>query len=136
MERILKEEFHMLLAIKPYSMIGRTIGLQDGTFIRILDVSLGGSYIFIKDEHMNETKWIYANHLGEEILIDEIPKTDDTDIVSIKSLYNTMKKEMSKIADITIKNRDLIKDLLKCIKSNKPSSVIDFSKKRRIGPVR
>lgn len=136
MEKISKEEFCMFLAIRPYSMIGREISLQDGAFIRILDISLGGNYIFIKDEHMNETKWIDVNRLGEEISIDNIPKIDDKDIVSIQSLYDKMEKEIKKITDITIKNRDLTKDILKCIKKDKPSNMIDFNKKKNIAPFR
>lgn len=136
MEKISKEEFCTFLAIRPYSMIGREISLQDGAFIRILDISLGGNYIFIKDEHMNATKWIDVNHLGEEISIDNIPKIDDKDIVSVQSLYDKMEKEMKKIADITIKNRDLTKDILKCIKKDKPSNMIDFNKKKNIRPFR
>lgn len=136
MEKISKEEFCTFLAIRPYSMIGREISLQDGAFIRILDISLGGNYIFIKDEHMNATKWIDVNRLGEEISIDNIPKIGDKDIVSVQSLYDKMEKEMKKIADITIKNRDLTKDILKCIKKDKPSNMIDFNKKKNIGPFR
>ena len=129
MESMSKEDFCKILAVKPYSAIGREITLKDGTVIKILDVSLGGRYILIEDEIKNETKWVDADHLGDgdEIsIMDYSPRTGDEEIVSVMSMYDIIDSETKEIIDIAIENKELTKEILKQI--NKPNKIIDLDK--------
>lgn len=89
MEKILKKDFCILLAIKPNSVIGKEISLKDGNFVKILDVSLGGNYIFIRG-YTPEPTWIGIDTLDEEFIINNSPKKN-VEIISIKSLYEISK---------------------------------------------
>ena len=83
MEKILKKDFCLLLSIKPNSLIGKEIAMKDGRFVKILDISLGGNYMFIRG-YDPEPKWIGIDTIDEEFIIDSPPK--GSDIVSIRKL--------------------------------------------------
>lgn len=83
MEKISKKDFCLLLAIKPHSVIGKEISLKDGNFVMILDVSLGGDYIYIRG-YGPEPTWIRTDILDEDFIIDSPPTK--AGIISAKSL--------------------------------------------------
>lgn len=84
MEKILKKDFCLLLAVKPHSVIGKEITLKDGNFVKILDVSLGGNYIFIRGYDL-EPSWIGTDILDEQFIIDSSP-TRNSETIGIKKL--------------------------------------------------
>ena len=95
MEKILKKDFCLLLAIRPHSIIGKEITMKDGHFIKILDISLGGNYMLIRG-HDPEPAWIGTDILDEDFIIDSSP-TKKLDIISIKRL-DDMSEKISKLS--------------------------------------
>ena len=92
MEKILKKDFCLLMSIKPNSLIGKEIAMKDGRFVKIIDISLGGNYMFIRG-YDPEPKWIGIDTLDNEFIIDSSPKSSD--IVSVKKL-GEMNEKISK----------------------------------------
>lgn len=84
MEKILKKDFCLLLAVRPHSVIGKEVTLRDGNFVKILDVALGGNYIFIRG-YDPEPSWVGTDILDDEFIIDSSP-TRSTEIIGIKKL--------------------------------------------------
>jgi hypothetical protein len=93
MEKILKRDFCLLLAIKPHSVIGKEITLKNGNFVKILDVALGGNYMFIRG-YEPEPSWIGTDILDDQFIIDSAP-TKNVEIIGIKKL-NDMYEKISK----------------------------------------
>lgn len=93
MEKILKKDFCLLLAVKPHSVIGKEIALKDGNFVKILDVALGGSYILIRG-YDPEPSWVGIDTLDEQFIIDSAP-TKSVQIIGIKKL-DDMNDRLSK----------------------------------------
>ena len=90
MEKILKKDFCLLLTIRPHSLIGKEIAMKDGRFIKILDISLGGNYMFIRG-YDPEPKWLGTDSLDEEFMIDSSP-TMRAEMISIKKLDEMSEK--------------------------------------------
>jgi hypothetical protein len=90
MENILKKDFCLLLAIKPHSVIGKEIAMKDGNFVKILDVALGGSYMFIRG-YDPEPSWVGTDILDEQFIIDSSP-TKNAEIIGIKKLDDMYEK--------------------------------------------
>lgn len=90
MEKILKKDFCLLLAVKPHSVIGKEIALKDGNFVKILDVALGGNYIFIRG-YDPEPSWIGTDILDDQFIIDSSP-TKKVEIIGIKKLDDMYEK--------------------------------------------
>lgn len=90
MEKILKKDFCLLLAVKPHSVIGKEITLKDGNFVKILDVALGGNYIFIRG-YDPEPSWIGIDILDDQFIIDSSP-IKNTEIIGIKKLDDIYEK--------------------------------------------
>lgn len=84
MEKILKKDFCLLLAVRPHSVIGKEIALKDGNFVKILDASLGGNYMFIRG-YDPEPSWVGTDILDEQFIIDSSP-TKNAEIIGIKKL--------------------------------------------------
>lgn len=84
MEKILKKDFCLLLAVRPHSVIGKEVALKDGSFVKILDVALGGNYIFIRG-YGPEQSWVGTDILDDEFIIDSSP-TRSAEIIGIKKL--------------------------------------------------
>jgi hypothetical protein len=84
MEKILKKDFCLLLAVKPHSVIGKEIALKDGNFVKILDIALGGNYILIRG-YDPEPSWIGIDILDEQFIIDSSP-IKNAEIIGIKKL--------------------------------------------------
>ena len=93
MEKILKKDFCLLLAVKPHSVIGKEITLKDGNFVKILDVALGGNYLSIRGFGPDPT-WIGVDVLADEFIIDSSPATN-TFMISAK-LYEQLDERVSK----------------------------------------
>lgn len=90
MENILKKDFCLLLAVKPRSVIGKEITMKDGNFVKILDVALGGNYMFIRG-YDPEPSWVGTDILDEQFIIDSSP-TRNTEIIGIKKLDDMHEK--------------------------------------------
>ena len=90
MENISKKEFCLLLAVKPNSVIGKEIAMKDGNFVKILDIALGGNYIFVRG-YDPEPSWIGIDILDEQFIIDS-PPTKSAEIMGIKKLYDMYEK--------------------------------------------
>ena len=93
MEKILKKDFCLLLAIKPHSVIGKEVAMKNGHFIEIVDVAIGGNYMFIRG-YDPEPTWIGTDILDEEFIIDNAP-TKNAEVISIKKL-DEMSEKISK----------------------------------------
>jgi hypothetical protein len=93
MEKILKKDFCLLLTVRPHSVIGKEIALRDGNFVKILDVALGGNYMFIRG-YDPEPSWIGIDILDEQFIIDSSP-TKNAEIIGIKKL-DEMNDKISK----------------------------------------
>lgn len=85
MEKISKQNFCLLLAIRPRSIIGKEIVLKNGKFVKVLDISLGGNYIFIGG-HNSDASWTGIDILDDELMIDRAPLIESSDIISVKTL--------------------------------------------------
>ena len=92
MEKILKKDFCLLLAIRPHSVIGKEIAMKNGHFIKIIDVAIGGNYMSIRG-YDPEPTWIGTDILDEEFIIDNSPTKSET--ISIKKL-DEMSEKISK----------------------------------------
>lgn len=90
MENISKKDFCLLLAVKPNSVIGKEIAFKDGNFIKILDVSLGGNYIFVRG-YDPEPSWIGTDIFDDQFIIDS-PPTKSVEIIGIKKLDDIYEK--------------------------------------------
>jgi len=90
MENILKKDFCLLLAVRPHSVIGKEITMKDGNFVKILDVALGGNYMFIRG-YDPEPSWIGTDILDEQFIIDSSP-TKNAEIIGIKKLDDMREK--------------------------------------------
>lgn len=90
MEKILKKDFCLLLAVKPDSVIGKEIALKSGNFVKILDVSLGGNYIFVRG-YDPEPSWIGTDIFDDQFIIDS-PPTKSVEIIGIKKLDDIYEK--------------------------------------------
>lgn len=90
MEKILKKDFCLLLAIKPHSVIGKEIAMKDGNFVKILDVALGGNYVFIRGREP-EPSWVRTDILDDQFIIDSSP-TRNAEIIGIKKLDDMYEK--------------------------------------------
>ncbi len=90
MEKILKKDFCLLLAIRPHSVIGKEIALKDGNFVKILDVALGGNYIFIRGCEP-EPSWVGTEILDEQFIIDSSP-TKNAQMIGFKKLDDIYEK--------------------------------------------
>lgn len=90
MEKILKKDFCLLLAIKPHSIIGKEIAMKDGNFVKILDVALGGNYVFIRGREP-EPSWVGTDILDDQFIIDSSP-TRNAEIIGIKKLDDMYEK--------------------------------------------
>lgn len=84
MEKILKKDFCLLLAVRPHSVIGKEIALKDGNFVKILDIALGGNYMFIRG-YDPEPSWIETDILDNEFIIDSSPKKN-VETIGIRKL--------------------------------------------------
>lgn len=93
MEKILKKDFCLLLAVRPHSIIGKEISLKDGNFVKILDISLGGTYMFVRG-YDPEPSWVGTDILDEQFIIDGSPSRN-TEIIGVKKLNDVVDK-MSK----------------------------------------
>lgn len=90
MENILKKDFCLLLAVRPHSVIGKEVTMKDGNFVKILDVALGGNYMFIRG-YDPEPSWVGTDILDEQFIIDSSP-TKNTDTIGIKKLDDMHEK--------------------------------------------
>ena len=90
MEKILKKDFCLLLAIKPHSVIGKEIALKNGNFVKILDVALGGNYMFIRG-YEPEPSWVGTDILDDQFIIDGSP-TKSVETIGIKKLDDIYEK--------------------------------------------
>lgn len=95
MEKILKKDFCLLLAVKPDSVIGKEIALKSGNFVKILDVSLGGNYMFIRG-YDPEPSWVGTEILEDQFIIDSAP-IKNAEIIGIKKL-DDMYERISRIS--------------------------------------
>lgn len=91
MEKISKNNFCLLLAIRPHSVIGKEITLKDGRFVKIIDVSLGGNYMYI-GEHHSTANWTGTDVLDDEFIINGAPLLDSSDIISAKKIGDISEK--------------------------------------------
>lgn len=89
MENISKKDFCLLLAVRPHSVIGKEIAMKDGNFIKILDVALGGNYIFVRGSDP-EPSWIGTDILDEQFIIESPPTRSE--IIGIKKLDDMYEK--------------------------------------------
>jgi len=90
MENILKKDFCLLLAVRPHSVIGKEVTMKDGNFVKILDVALGGNYMFIRG-YDPEPSWVGTDILDEQFIIDSSP-TKNAEIIGIKKLDDMYEK--------------------------------------------
>lgn len=127
MEKISKEDFYTLAAVRPHTLIGKEIILKDGKFAKIIDISLGGNYIFIEDKSTSSTTWIKIdNILGEDVTLDSPISTEGTKIISINTLNQLIAQQSEKIVDSLVENDKLKEKIIK-----KPDKIIDFSREKR-----
>lgn len=92
MEKISKKDFCLLLAVRPNSVIGKEIEFKNGDFVKILDISLGGNYIFI-GKYGPEATWVGIDTLEDEFIIDSSPNIPvKGDVIGMKKLDEIQEK--------------------------------------------
>lgn len=84
MYKISKKEFFQWLLVAPDRIIGNEIILKDGQIVEIMDVSLGGGFIYIKQGAA--VSWIEKENVGDEVVLKQDPDPRHNSLDTIKTL--------------------------------------------------
>ncbi|MDP3352669.1 MAG: hypothetical protein Q8S44_02895 [Flavobacteriaceae bacterium] len=84
MYKISKKEFFQWLLVAPDRIIGNEIILKDGQIVEILDVSLGGGFMYIKQGA--GLSWIEKENVGDEVVLKQDPNPMHNSLDKIKTL--------------------------------------------------
>ena len=84
MHKISKKEFFQWLLVSPDQIIGNEIILKDGQIVEIVDVSLGGGFMYIKQGAA--LSWIEKENVGDEVVLKQDPNPRHNSLDKIKTL--------------------------------------------------
>jgi len=84
MYKISKKEFFHWLLVAPDKIIGNEIILKDGQIVEIMDVSLGGGFMYIKQGVA--FSWIEKENVGDEVVLKQDPNPRHNSLDKIQTM--------------------------------------------------
>lgn len=84
MYKISKMEFFQWLLVSPDRLIGNEIILKDGQIVEIMDVSLGGGFMYVKQGAV--VSWIEKENVGDEVVLKQDINPRHNSLDKIKTL--------------------------------------------------